>query len=171
MKDCPTVCFSHGQESGPWGTKITAMAEPVRALGWNVDSIDYRGIESPVDRSDKLVEHCRGVQGDIILVGSSMGGYVAAAASSRVPTRGLFLIAPAFYMPGFEEHTPVPDTPNICVVHGWRDDIVPIANSIRWASRYGAELHALDGDHRLTDRLDDVLTLFGSFLEKVARAQ
>jgi pimeloyl-ACP methyl ester carboxylesterase len=171
LKECPTVCFSHGQESGPWGTKIAAMAEPVRALGWGVDSIDYRGIESSVDRTDKLAEHCRGLQGEIILVGSSMGGHVAAAASTQIPTIGLFLIAPAFYMPGCEEHTPVPDAPKICVVHGWRDDIVPIANSIRWASLYGAELHALDGDHRLTDRLDDILTLFDWFLEKVPRTQ
>lgn len=171
MKDRPTVCFSHGQESGPWGAKITALAAPVRARDWGVDSIDYRGIDSPFDRTNKLIDHCRGLQGDIILVGSSMGGHVAAAASVEVATIGLFLIAPAFYMPGFEDKTPESGAKRICIVHGWRDDIVPIANSIRWASHHGAELHALDGGHRLTDQLDDLLTLFEWFLEKISRSQ
>ena len=31
------VCFSHGQESGPWGTKIKLMAEAVRAMGCEAD--------------------------------------------------------------------------------------------------------------------------------------
>ena len=39
-----TVLFSHGQESGPWGTKIRAMADMVRELGCEADSIDYQGL-------------------------------------------------------------------------------------------------------------------------------
>ena len=35
-----TVIFSHGQESGPWGTKIKAMAAMVKELGCSADSID-----------------------------------------------------------------------------------------------------------------------------------
>ena len=31
-----TVIFSHGQESGPWGTKIRAMADLVRGMGCKV---------------------------------------------------------------------------------------------------------------------------------------
>ncbi len=31
-----------------------------------------------------------------------MGGHVAAAASEQLEVAGLFLIAPAFYMPGYE---------------------------------------------------------------------
>ena len=41
------VCFSHGQESGPWGTKISAMADLARDRGCQVESIDYRGLEWP----------------------------------------------------------------------------------------------------------------------------
>ena len=37
------VVFSHGQDSGPWGTKITALAETARAEGYEVESVDYRG--------------------------------------------------------------------------------------------------------------------------------
>ncbi len=45
-----TVIFSHGQESGPWGTKIQAMAETVKSIGCEADSIDYQGIANPTDR-------------------------------------------------------------------------------------------------------------------------
>ena len=54
----PTVIFSHGQESGPWGTKIRAMAATVEALGCKADSIDYQGIADPGERVDKLKEAC-----------------------------------------------------------------------------------------------------------------
>ena len=46
----PAVYFSHGQDSGPWGTKIQAMAEAVRDLGCRAESVDYRGISDPGER-------------------------------------------------------------------------------------------------------------------------
>ena len=54
-----TVLFSHGQESGPWGTKIRAMADMVRELGCEADSIDYQGLADPSARVDRLVTACR----------------------------------------------------------------------------------------------------------------
>ena len=36
------VVFSHGQESGPWGSKIAAMSEIARAEGFEVESVDYQ---------------------------------------------------------------------------------------------------------------------------------
>src|SRR5665213_1774556 len=79
-----TVVFSHGKESGPWGAKISAMAAVVRDLGLAVDSIDYRGIEDPGQRVEKLVTAGAALNGPLVLVGSSMGGHVAAAAVSRL---------------------------------------------------------------------------------------
>ncbi|MGH8540495.1 MAG: alpha/beta hydrolase, partial [Stenotrophobium sp.] len=35
------VCFAHGKESGPWGTKITHLAEVARGHGYEVMSPDY----------------------------------------------------------------------------------------------------------------------------------
>ena len=49
------VVFSHGKESGPWGSKITAMADVARSLGMAVESVDYRGIADPAARVEKLV--------------------------------------------------------------------------------------------------------------------
>ena len=34
------VVFSHGKESGPWGTKIAALADIARAEGYEVESVD-----------------------------------------------------------------------------------------------------------------------------------
>ena len=82
-----TVIFSHGQESGPWGTKITAMAAMVKELGCTADSIDYQGIGDPTERVEKLVAECEGIDDTLILVGSSMGGHVATAAAGRVNAR------------------------------------------------------------------------------------
>ena len=160
----PTICFSHGKDSGPWGTKITAMAEAAGRRGFPVESLDYRGLDSPEDRVRRLVGFCETLPAPPALVGSSMGGYVAAAASGRIRVAGLFLIAPAFYMPGYEALTPVPGCTNISIVHGWGDEVVPAGNSVRWAEEHAAELHLVPGDHRLTDRLGRVLGLFEDFL-------
>ncbi len=166
------VCFSHGQESGPWGTKIRAMAEIARAGGWEVASLDYQGIDDARMRADKLVEYCRQQNGPCVLVGSSMGGYVATAAASRIEARGLFLLAPALYMPGYGEYMPesLPDCPTM-LVHGWHDDIVPHEGSIRYGHQTGASVMLLDGDHRLTANLDVITRLFGDFLEDVVKGE
>ena len=96
------VCFSHGQESGPWGTKIRALADVARDAGHAVESLDYQGMADPQDRARKLIDWCRARPERPILVGSSMGGYVALAAASEAGAAGLFLMAPALYVPGYE---------------------------------------------------------------------
>lgn len=146
----PAVWFSHGQESGPWGRKIRAMADAVRALGCPVESVDYQGIADPTERVRKLVQDCRGVREPLLLVGSSMGGLVATVAAAEVGAVGLFVLAPAYHVAGMEHLTPpAPDIPTV-IVHGWRDDVVPVDNSIRYARAGCATLHILDDDHRLT---------------------
>ena len=147
-----TVIFSHGQESGPWGTKIRAMAERAKILGCKVDSIDYQGITDPTERVRKLVRECAHVDDRLILVGSSMGGHVATAAAEESGAVGLFVLAPAYYMPGYEMLTPLPPTIPICIVHGWHDDIVPAREQYSFRCRPAAlRLHLVNGDHRLTD--------------------
>jgi predicted esterase YcpF (UPF0227 family) len=138
-----TVIFSHGQESGPWGTKIKAMAEMVKALGCRTDSIDYQGIADPTERVGKLVSECKGVDDALILVGSSMGGHVATAAADQVNAAGLFVLAPAYY------------------------DVVPVDNSIRFARQCNAELHLIDGDHRLTDNVIEICAYLKRFIRAV----
>jgi pimeloyl-ACP methyl ester carboxylesterase len=162
-----TVIFSHGKESGPWGGKITAMAAVVRDLGIGVESVDYRGMEDPAARVRKLIETAASLGGSLVLVGSSMGGHVCAAAAALVKPRGLFLLAPAFYMPGYEAHTPRDVACPIAIVHGWGDDIVPVDNSVRWARQHRAALHLLDSGHRLEDQIQTICRLLGDFLAEL----
>ena len=165
-----TVIFSHGQESGPWGTKIQAMAELARGLGCNVDSIDYQGIADPTMRVEKLVRECSDISDPLILVGSSMGGHVATAAAEVLRAAGLFVLAPAYYMEGYEELTPPPPTMQFCIVHGWHDDIVPVENSIRYARHCSATLHLVNGDHRLTANISEINEYLGQFIRNTTNA-
>jgi len=162
-----TVIFSHGQESGPWGTKIRAMANVARGLGCAADSIDYRGIADPAERVQKLINECGEIDDTLVLVGSSMGGHVATAGAAPLRAVGLFVLAPAYYMPSYENLTPNPPNIPICIVHGWRDDVVPVENSIRFAQACVAELHLLNGGHRLTENIDEINYYLGRFIEKI----
>lgn len=163
-----TVIFSHGQESGPWGTKIRAMAECAKSLGCRIDSIDYRGMESPADRVDKLLRESAQIDGKLILVGSSMGGHVATAAAEKSGAAGLFVLAPAYYLPGYEALTPSAPSMPICIVHGWHDDIVPADNSIRFARSCSATLHLVDGDHRLTANINEINQYLTYFINNLS---
>ncbi len=165
----PTVVFWHGQESGPWGTKIKAMAELVRGRGLSAESIDYQGIADPGARVQKLIEACAAFEGPLVLVGSSMGGHVATAAAGRVGAIGLFVLAPAYYIDGFEAETPAAPAVPITIVHGWHDDIVPVENSIRFARECAATLHLVDGDHRLTANIDEINVYLDYFLTRVGK--
>ena len=162
-----TVVFSHGQESGPWGTKIRSMAAMVEELGCKAESIDYQGLADPTERVEKLIAECRAIDDVLILVGSSMGGHVATAAASSVGAAGLFVLAPAYFMEGYEELTPPPPEIPICIVHGWHDDIVPVDNSIRFARRCMATLHLVDGDHRLTENITEINGYLKRFVRQI----
>jgi len=164
------VVFSHGKDGEPWGSKIVAMAEVARGRGYAVESMDYRGMDNPRDRVEHLLAFGSRISGSRVLVGSSLGGHVSAAASTALQARGLFLLAPAFYMPGFEQYTPKPANCPITIVHGWRDDIVPVDNSVRFAREYRATLHVIDSDHRMAANIGDICHHFDYFLSRLATA-
>ncbi len=158
------VVFSHGKDSGPWGKKIAALADVARSEGYQAESVDYRGLEGPRERIGRLVDFCKELQGDLVLVGSSMGGYVSVASASLLHARGVFLMAPALYMEGLPAlREGVLDCP-ATVVHGWYDDVVPFDHSVRFAKSYGAALHLLKSDHQLHNQLRVIQYLFEYFL-------
>jgi alpha/beta superfamily hydrolase len=156
------VCFAHGKESGPWGTKITRLAEVARARGFEVMSPDYSHTHDPKERVAHLLQLAPQAE-RLVLAGSIMGGYVTAMACAALQPRALFLMAPALYFPGWEEE------PGGCpalatVVHGWGDDIVPVERGIRFARRNGAALHLLNSGHTLNDQLPLLAVLFDELL-------
>lgn len=161
------VIFSHGKESGPWGTKITALAAVARNQGFCIESVDYTDLPDPEARVRRLVERCAGEAGPLVLVGSSMGGYVASVASRSVNPAGLFLMAPAVSLPGYAETDPAPRAGKTFVVHGWHDEVIPQENVIRFALGNRVRLFLVDGDHTLVSQLPFIGELFGLFLESL----
>jgi len=164
-----TIVFSHGKDGEPWGPKIVAMAEVAKRHGLHVESLDYRGMEDPAARVAKALKFCRTLGEPVVLVGSSLGGHIAASVSAQIRTRGMFLLAPAFFMKGFEQFTPTQGACPTEIVHGWHDAIVPVENSIRFARLHQSTLHVLDSDHRLTNSIDVICELLELFLARLNR--
>lgn len=160
----PHCVFAHGSESGPWGTKIQRLAEVAGGYDFAVSSPDQQHL---ADATDRVVDLKRSAPSGspLILVGSSMGGYVTAMASQALRPDGLFLMAPALYIDGF------PGDPADCprattVVHGWQDDIVPVQSSIDFARARNARLHLVDDGHRLADSLDFLTDQFETLVQR-----
>ncbi len=160
------VYFAHGKESGPWGTKIRALAEVAKAQGFEVFSPDYASISSPDKRAQKLIEKIANNEPNdqLVLAGSSMGSYVSTIASETIQPNGLFLLAPAFYLPGYNNQNPTPSAKTVLTIHGWDDEVVPVENAIRFSKQHRTTLHLIDGDHRLTEQLPQLCQLFERFL-------
>ena len=162
------IVFSHGKESGPWGNKISAMAEVAKSRGFSCDSLDYTDlVNDPEARVERLAEHIEGLGELPVLVGSSMGGYVSAVASTRYAVPGLFLLAPAVYISGYAVQDYPSKARHIEVVHGWSDTVIPVELSMQFCRRMNCTQHVVAGGHRLTDAIPELLVLFGFFLERV----
>ena len=168
----PLVLFSHGKESGPQGSKIQALREIADEYECPTLSIDYRGQMNPEDRVVRLTRVANG-QGDrpLILVGSSMGGYASIVASTMIKPQplGIFLMAPAVYLPGYNHQDLLPMAMVLTVVHGNRDAIVPPKNVYSFVNATAADLHMVDDDHGLEGSLDLLKGYFADFMTECLR--
>lgn len=165
--ELPFVIFSHGKESGPLGDKILALSEIAKNLGFQTMSIDYRGIDNPDERVNLLLSTATEIKKPFILVGSSMGSYVSLLASLKLPTIGLFLMAPAIGIFGYMKHEPVPCCNKVTIVHAWDDELIPADKVINYAKRNNAELHLVNSDHRLSGQIPFLTALFEIFLTTI----
>ena len=161
------LVFSHGMESGPWGFKITRLAAIAEASGCSVESIDYQDTMDPDERVERLLARLQGKSTELVLVGSSMGGYVSLVASASAPVAAVFLMAPALYIPGWKQQHYPSKAAHIEIVHGWGDSVIPAQNSIDFARSQECELHLIQGDHALNTSIAAVEAIFSSFLKRV----
>lgn len=164
------VVFAHGKESGPWGTKIRHLAHVAKQYRAMILSPNYGDLPDIGSRVARLLDLELPPHDDLILVGSSMGAYVSLKAAASLKPRGLFLMAPAIGVPGYEVTPPVPASIRQCIVHGWRDDVVSADDVIHYAASSRATLHLLDADHRLADVIPEVGRHFDEFLARVLAA-
>ena len=163
MDTKPLVLFSHGKESGPWGAKIRHLADIAQEFGATVLSPDYSDLDSADARVSRLMALPLPAHDRLLLVGSSMGGYVSLLASRHLQPAGLFLMAPALYQTGYAEKNTAPGTDRVCIVHGWNDSTIPVEHSLRFSQEFHSELHVIDSDHRLDGALEQTGKLFRFF--------
>lgn len=169
------VVFSHGKESGPLGSKIQRLITVAEEQGLKTTSIDYRECANASERVSLLTRFLNQLDvstDQVILVGSSMGGYVSMAVANERTVAGLFLMAPALWMKP-EEYTIqsyFPKTLKVEIVHGMCDDTVPYENSIRFAKEHdNTILHLVPDDHRLKASHDFLACQFRRFLNDFSK--
>ncbi|WP_312320748.1 hypothetical protein [Stenotrophomonas sp.] len=168
--------LSHGFESGPEATKVTALAEVAERLGFTHERPDYTDLDARRDissvgdvpaRLQRLIglAAAAAARGPVVLAGSSLGAYVSAIASLQVPVKGLFLMVPPTRMgpmPALDA-APVP----ISVVHAWQDELIPAADVIAWAQARSARLLLVQDGHRLERHVEASAQAFEALLKGV----
>jgi len=158
------VIYNHGKDSAPWGDKTIAFAKVAKHHGYSVESPDYREQLDPDKRVEQLLAMDFIKYDEIILVGSSMGAYVSAVASESIKPKGIFLLAPAFYLPGYRQTEFKLIAEDIRVFHGWQDAIVPPENAWRFCRNYRVRLNLYDTDHRMLNVIPQLVDEFSRFL-------
>jgi predicted alpha/beta-hydrolase family hydrolase len=165
--------LSHGLDSGPGATKVSAMAAVAEARGWSSERPDYADIDAGGFAADigrrlqRLVERCSDAPRPLVLAGSSMGAFISALATLKVRCAGLFLLAPPVHIDGYPRRLSAAVQPTV-VIHGWHDELIPAGDVVRWAQRRGDRLIMLDDNHRLEQHVDYVSDEFGRFLDTLA---
>ncbi|MEN1956415.1 hypothetical protein [Luteimonas changyuni] len=165
--------LSHGFESGPDATKVTALAEVAERLGWSHERPDYTGFDAMHDVSDlgdvarrlahlQALASARAAEGPLVLAGSSLGAWISGRVSLDVPTRALFLMAPPVNLAKAYplQAAAVPTA----IIHGWHDELIPAADVVAWAMPRRDRLLLVDDSHRLSAHVEASAALFADLL-------
>jgi len=172
MKSKPFLILSHGLESGPDATKVTALARISAPLGFDSVRPDFRDLDAGRDvrrideRIERIKQHAPSDR-QVILAGSSMGAFTSALASTEVECVGLFLIALPVAIPDFPREFKVARVPS-ALVHGWDDELCPVEEAIAFARGRGDAITIVHDDHRLSAHVDFVAEQFRLFLGRFA---
>ncbi|MBT2748944.1 hypothetical protein [Lysobacter sp. ISL-50] len=173
----PGHCIlSHGFESGPDATKVTALAEVAQRHGWTHERPDYSDLDARREVSDlgdvyARIERLLGLaraaaeRGPVVLAGSSLGAYISGAVSLQVKPAGMFLMAPPIAM-GPAPRLQAADVP-ISIIHGWDDELIPAADVVAWAYPRRARLLLVDDSHRLSAHVEGSADAFSRLLQSL----
>ena len=175
------LCHPHPQHGGTMDNKVVlTLARAMVQLGYTAVRFNFRGVggsEGSWDHGQGEVQDAlaviaahqgahQGAGQALVLGGFSFGGYVASQAATQLPAAAraqrLVLVGPAvvnFAM------APVPE--DTLVVHGERDDVVPLAAVFDWARPQALPVTVLPGaghffHGQLTVLKHIVLRAFGS---------
>ena len=171
--------LSHGFESGPDATKVTALAEAAQCLGWSCERPDYTDLDARLAvgelgdvpaRLQRLLDLAQAAasRGPVVLAGSSLGAYISGLASLQVAVAGLFLMAPPIRM-GSAQPLQAAHVPT-SIIHGWDDELIPAAHVVDWAHARRARLLLVDDRHRLSAHVQASADAFASLLAAIQSA-
>ena len=135
------VAHPHPLHGGTLDNKVVqTLAKAFFASGYCALRLNFRGVGSSdgvfdegrgeIDDFLALAEHARRTygEGELVLGGFSFGGFVAGSAAARLAPGHLVLVAPAV------DRFPVGTVPaGTLVVHGEKDDVVPLKDALDWA--------------------------------------
>ena len=171
-----TILLSHGSNSGPDATKVSALAVAAESLGWATQRLDYRQDDalghgaSVAPRLQRLRAAVDACDAPPILVGSSMGAFVSGLASLEYSVAGLFLLATPENIPGYATNLDLRDDVPTLLIHGWRDEVCPLDDIYTFAARRELPLLVVNDDHRLGESLEIIVGQFRQFLQQLGEA-
>ena len=165
--------LSHGFESGPDATKVTALADVAERLGWTHERPDYTDLDArreitPLGDVPARIARLLGLaqaavaRGPLVLAGSSLGAYISGHVSRQLPVAGLFLMAPPVVMEGAPP-MPAASVPT-SIIHGWHDELIPAAQVVEWAAARDARLLLVNDSHRLSGHVQASADAFAALL-------
>jgi len=105
-----------------------------------------------------------------LLVGSSMGAFVSGLASLDVPVAGLLLLATPSEIPGYARAFDLRRGVPTLLIHGWRDEVCPLAGVHAFAAQRRLPMLVLDDDHRLGASMDVIDAQLRHMLDQRASA-
>jgi len=165
------LCFLHGLDSSPQGTKGTLLRE-------HYPDCWIPQLSSDVHERLEFLE--RAMPGPMLVVGSSLGGLTTILYAMRHPemVRGMLLLAPAVGAKDQDFFTEeqqrvlgslyIPQAIPTVVIAGLRDEVIPVAAIRRLVERSPdqarVELLEVDDDHNLHESL-------GLMLKEIERLQ
>ncbi|WP_133501518.1 hypothetical protein [Cognatilysobacter terrigena] len=168
--------LSHGFESGPDATKVTALADVAGRLGFTHERPDYTDLDamrevSPLGDVAARVERLRGLvrdasaRGPVVLAGSSLGAWISGRVSLEHDVAGLFLMAPPVRLdakhPLDAAHVPT------SIIHGWDDELIPADDVVAWSHKRRATLLLVDDSHRLSHHVEASAHAFATLLQRL----
>jgi uncharacterized protein len=159
------IAHPHPLHGGTMNNKVVqTVAQVAYRLGIVAVRPNFRGVGQSDGRFDNgvgetldMMEIIQVVMGHydnlpIFLAGFSFGAYVQHRVARKLAHARLLLIAPAVNLYAFE-----PVSPNTLLIHGDQDELVPLAETRRYAEASGATLMAIAGaDHFFHAKLKEL---------------
>lgn len=175
--------YLHGYQSSPNGEKAILLKETLHAIPitYRESSPEELVISKCLSRISEVIANDQ----QVILIGSSLGGFLAASTSLTHPTvKQLILLNPAIIPPEidlttikgmplrilqemkdprlFQQKIPAA----ITILRGTLDDIVPDEWIVRFAQAQNATIQLYNDDHRFSKNLHRLPEIISELIQK-----